>query len=350
MRNPSMAGLTFKRIGVWQTAFLGDAVLTLPLLHTLVHVYPGAEIYYFVRKGLKALFQQDQGIQVIEFDKYGLDRGLSGLARNLGNIRSQGFDLWVSPHASFRSAIVSRLSGAPVRVGYDSPWFNRAAYTHIVERRFPHLEEIERVLQLLGPLGIDPSTTWPDMTLDPEAIQKAMDFWSGNINRPVLGIHPGSTWATKKWPEEYFARTIDMIHENLPVQIMLFAGPGEKVLAENVLKLVRHRQRVINMAGKLDLPGLAAFLDRLDCYLCNDSGPMHLAWTRNTPVVALFGPTTRSLGFFPRGKQATVLEVDLPCRPCGLHGSRSCHLAHHRCMLDISPEKVFKSVKDKLHV
>ncbi len=341
--------MSFKRIGIWQTAFLGDAVLTLPLLQNLARAFPRAEMTYFVRKGLGPLFEPTPGLQVQEMDKYGRDSGPLGLGRFLTSIRTQGFDLWISPHASFRSAVISALSGIPTRIGYDSPGFNRAAYTHTCSRLFAQLEEIERVLQLLSPISVPVRETWPGLYLHPRAREKAGEFWAKHTAGPVLGVHPGTTWATKKWPGTYFAGVIDMIHDNLGIQVMLFAGPGEEQAAREIKNLVRRPDLLLDLSGRLDLPGLAAFLHRLDCYLCNDSGPMHLAWTQKTPVVALFGPTTRSLGFFPRGEHSTVLETDLDCRPCGLHGGRSCSRGHHRCMLDITPQRGFEELKGKIH-
>ena len=341
--------MSFRRIGIWQTAFLGDAVLTLPLLQNLARAFPGAHMTYFVRKGLGPLFEPDPGLQVQEVDKYGRDSGPLGMIRTLASIRRQGFDLWVSPHTSFRSAAISAFSGIPTRIGYDSPRFNRAAYTHTCSRRFDQLEEIERVLQLLSPISVPALETWPGLHLHPLAREKAGEFRAKHTTGPVLGVHPGSTWATKKWPGAYFAEVIDMVHDNLDMQVMLFAGPGEEKAAREIKDLVRRQDLLLDLSGRLDLPGLAAFLQGLDCYLCNDSGPMHLAWTQNIPVAALFGPTTRSLGFFPRGEHSTVLETDLECRPCGLHGSKSCPQGHHRCMLDITPQRVFEVLKGKIH-
>ena len=104
----------------------------------------------------------------------------------------------------------------------------------------------------------------------------------------------------------------------------MFAGPGEEGVAEQTIDgALADPTRVTNLAGKLDLPRLAAYLGRLDAYLSNDSGPMHLAWTQDVPLVALFGPTVKKLGFFPRGANSTVMEAaDVPCRPCGLHGPK----------------------------
>ena len=77
---------------------------------------------------------------------------------------------------------------------------------------------------------------------------------------------------------------------------------------------------------------------------------MHLAWAQPSPVTALFGPTVRELGFFPRGDSAKVFEVSLECRPCGLHGPHHCPKKHHRCMVDIDVEAVWRDVAGKLGV
>jgi len=75
---------------------------------------------------------------------------------------------------------------------------------------------------------------------------------------------------------------------------------------------------------------------------------MHLAWIQRVPLVALFGPTVRRLGFFPRGEKATVIERDLPCRPCGLHGPKACPNGSHRCMTEITVDEVYEAVSKKL--
>lgn len=341
--------MSFKRIGVWQTAFLGDAVLTLPLLQSLAGSFPDSEIYYFVRKGLGSIFDPNPRYRVMEFDKYGLDKGATGIYRMVAGIRKLNFDLWISPHTSARSAAISFFTRAGTRVGYNRPLHNRLAFTSSVSRRFNELDEIERILELLNPLDPDSRETWPFIVLPGGARLKADHFWEKNIRGKTLGIHPGSTWPTKKWPEEYFARIIDMAAKVDDTRIMVFAGPGEEDIAERIISRASNNRHVINMAGKLSLPDLAAFISKLDCYLTNDSGPMHLAWPQKVPTIALFGPTTRDLGFFPRGANATVLETNLSCRPCGLHGHKSCPEKHHRCMKDTRPETVMDEIKEKIH-
>ncbi len=341
----------YRKIGVWQTAFIGDAVLTLPLLSALKQLHPRAEIHLWVRQGLAGLFSgQPELAAVHEFDKRGQDKSLPA-AHRLGRVISkQGFDLWISAHRSLRSAVVSRATEIPTRIGYSTPWFNRFAYTATVDRRFDDLEEIERLHQLLGPLTEDASIPEARLRLPKQTLEFADAFWDehGLRGDRVLGVHPGSTWPTKCWLPDYFAEVIRNA-ANEGVTVLVFGGPGEEKLAGEIVEKAGGSGRYVhNQAGKLDLLQLAAVMGRLDACLTNDSGPMHLAWTQDVPLVALFGPTVRKLGFYPRGERSTVLESDLKCRPCGLHGPRKCPEKHHDCMKNIAPAQVWKELRAKL--
>lgn len=343
----------FRRIGLWQTAFLGDAVLTLPFVQALKARHPEAEIHFFVRAGLEGLFSAQRELASARpFAKRGSQKGLLA-ARALGSELSlEGFDLWISPHASLRSAYMARCVGAPVRIGYSSPWFNWLAYTHLVDRRFEHLEEIERIFQLGGPLGVfataETPAPLPRLDIAPEGKARADEIFSGLPQGPILGIHPGSTWPTKCWPREHFAEIARRALAAGAV-VLLFAGPGEEALAADIEQQAGPAPgRLVNLANMLTLPALAACLGRLDACLTNDSGPMHLAWAQGVPLAACFGPTVRSLGFFPRGPNSRVLETNLDCRPCGLHGHKACPQGHHHCMRDIRPDRVWDVLKGML--
>ncbi len=342
-----------QRIALWNTAFLGDAVLCLPLLQSLRLRYPAARIDFYVRKGLEGLFVSHPALNAVyAYDKRGQDRGPAGFARMAKDIAGRRYDLWISAHTSPRSGMLALASRAPVRIGYSKPPYNRLFYNRVVERRFTELEEIERLLELLRPLGPGALSAWPEIALGRAEEKDAADFFAA-LNKPVLGMHPGSVWATKRWPEAYFAE-IGLRSLRRGAQVLLFSGPGEEEIAREVARLMRSKlnaeeqTRLHDLSGCLPLPLFAAFLGRVSCYLTNDSGPMHLAWAQHTPVVAVFGPTTRALGFFPRGEIAKVFETELSCRPCGLHGPAACPLGHHRCMTNLTPEPVWEDVRAKL--
>ena len=339
----------FSRIALWQTAFLGDAVLTLPLARALARAWPEADIHLYVRRGVEGLFAaQPEFSSVTGVDKRGRDAGALGAWRLGRGLSELGCDLLVSAHKSFRSALVALASGIPVRLGYDAPLYNRLAYTLTAPRRFAELDEIERLLQLARALCIAEPDPWPRLVLPDAAMVEAARLLDG-LPGPVLGLHPGSVWPTKRWPAAHFARLADLALAD-GASVALFAGPGEEAMAGEVRGAMQGRDsaRLLDLSGRLSLPVLAAALGRLDAYVTGDSGPMHLSWIQGTPTLAIFGPTVRSLGFFPRGEHSRVLEQTLPCRPCGLHGSKACPEGHHRCMTGIAPETAWRAASTLL--
>lgn len=338
----------FKKIALWQTAFLGDAVLTLPFIKALEQRFSGAEIHFFVRAGVEPLFCAQTGLAGVHgFDKRGSAKSFAATVKYGKEISKMGFDLLISAHTSLRSALVVKASGIGVRVGYDSPWYSRLAYTHTVSRRFNALAEIERLMALGVPLGICGPAPEPELTLPDESLERAEEYFASLDNSPAIGIHPGSAWETKRWPLEYFAKLIDLATDQ-GVQVLVFGGPGEEDIVAKVISLAENGEKAINLAGNFSLPDLAAHIRLLDCYVSNDSGPMHIAWVQGVPLVAIFGPTVEKLGFFPRGADSEVMQEKLACRPCGLHGGRVCPLKHHNCMRLITPVKVWQAVAEKL--
>lgn len=340
------------RIGVWNTAFLGDTVLTLPLIQSLALAYPQASIDFYVRGGFPPLFMGHPALhRTIAYDKRGTERGGVGVIARCRQVAAEKYDLWISPHTSLRSSIVALASGAPVRIGYTEGVLSRLCYTHRVGRKFGQGHEVERILGLLEPLGIPPASPWPELPFTPEARAEAA-AWFATVQGPVLGLHPGSTWPTKCWPVEYFAELACMALE-AGASVVLFVGNEETAKTDAIEAMVRQRmgeaaQRCYNLGGKLGLDVFGAYLKHLDVCVANDSGPMHMAWSLRLPVVALFGPTDVGLGFIPRGDDAVVVGVDMPCRPCGLHGAKVCPQGHHGCMRQLLPGLVWEKVKPML--
>lgn len=338
----------FRRIGIWQTAFLGDAVLTLPLIQAVAARFPAAEVHLFVRAGVEGLFAAQRELTSVRpFAKRGAQKSLLAAGRLGKELALEGFDLWISPHKSLRSALVARAVGAPMRIGYDQPWYNWLAYTHLVPRRFDELDEVERLMQLVLPLEISPTPPKARLDLPEDARARAAEAFADFPAAPILGIHPGSTWPTKCWPVEHFSAVASTALA-AGVSVALFAGPGEEALAARIEQDCAGAGFLKNLAGQLPLPVMAAALPHLNAYLTNDSGPMHLAWVQDVPLVALFGPTVRQLGFFPRGENSRVLEMSMDCRPCGLHGHKACPRQHHACMRDITPEAAWQALRPLL--
>ena len=345
------------RIAVWNTAFLGDSVLTLPLLRVLRAAWPDAELDFYVRGGLASLYEaQPEITRVFSCDKRGRQKGLAAVYRQGREVAQRGYDIWVDAHLSLRSSYMAWASRAPVRAGYAEAALSRLVFTHRVSRRFRELQEIERLLLLAEALNVpstlleDEALHWPELVLPAQAVQEAQALLAPLPAGKTVGLHPGSVWPTKRWTPEGFAFILRRALQG-GINAVLLAGPGEEDTAAEVRALAGVRgdePGFLDLSGRTSLLSLAAVLGRLNCYVTNDSGPMHLAWAQHTPVTALFGPTVRSLGFAPRGKASSVIEVDLPCRPCGLHGHKVCPQGHFHCMKHIDPEVVWRDVTRKL--
>ena len=123
---------------------------------------------------------------------------------------------------------------------------------------------------------------------------------------------------------------------------LIFGGPDEVELSERVSGGIGID--AFSVAGKTGLRETAALIKRCSVFVTNDSGPMHMATAVGTPVVAIFGPTVRGFGFSPLGK-SVVVESELKCRPCTLHGSDRCPKGHFECMKKITADSVFERVK-----
>ena len=168
-------------------------------------------------------------------------------------------------------------------------------------------------------------------------------IWDAHLsNKQVVAIAPGSKWVTKRWPVQYYNSLIHMLTA-LNINIVLV---GDK---QDLLLAVETSESVLNMIGNTSLLELAELIRRCDVLISNDSAPIHIASAFDTYILAIFGPTTRDLGFFPYSRNSTVIEHhDLPCRPCGLHGGNRCPKKHFRCMLEITPQRVYEEAVKRL--
>ena len=159
----------------------------------------------------------------------------------------------------------------------------------------------------------------------------------------LAGVHPGAAWATKRWLPERFAELCRRLKAE-GLTPVLVGGPGDAALGAEIAAA----SGAANLVGKTDLEELKSLMGRLSLFVTNDSGPMHLAAAAGVPVVAIFGATTRELGFFPYGSGHRVVEAPLACRPCGLHGAKSCPEGHFLCMRLLSVDAVHRACREAL--
>jgi heptosyltransferase-2 len=340
MRRPaSTDGDDGPSLVVPQTSFLGDVVLTTPLLTALRERLRPRRLAVVVRPEARALVEGHPDVDdVLVDDKHGADRGLRGLARAARRLRAESFDLAVVPHRSLRTALLVAAAGIPRRIGFDA---SRGAWLFSERvRRDPARHDVERNLALLEPFGGPATAPRLHVPVTPEAADRA-DALLPPGDGPLVVLAPGSVWATKRWTIAGFAEVARHL-ARAGARVLLVGGPGDTEVAAKVAALAGGG--IASVAGRTDLATSVALIDRAAVLVGNDSAPMHVACARGVPVVAVFCATTPALGYGPWGMRTRVVQVDLECRPCGRHGGPRCPRGTEDCMRLVEAAAVLDAV------
>ena len=346
-----MAQSSREKILVVQTSFLGDTVLTTPLLFELKRHFPLAELAVLCTPQAKGLLEDNSDIdEIIPYEKRKAGKKWVGLCRKAKELRSRGFTMAISPHKSFTSGLLLFLARIPYRIGFrqSAGWF----FYHKRVNRDSTRHDVERNLSLLEALGIDPPYHNPRLRVEAgartrEAVKHLFSSLGIKEDSITFGINPGSVWPTKRWTAEGYAELISHLRRKYRCQILLFGGREDYRVLDTIQQLSGNAGT--SLAGRISLRELPSALDWCDVFITNDSGPMHVAVARGIPVVALFCATTPSLGFYPYSAKAVIVEKALPCRPCTSHGGLRCPLGTEACMRLIRAEDVLLGVERLLN-
>lgn len=156
-----------------------------------------------------------------------------------------------------------------------------------------------------------------------------------DLGQIFIGLHPYATHPDKAWPKENWQKLIKML-ENAAIKWAII-GRDENVFEP--------QGSGCNFTSQLQLRETCALLEKSALLITGDSGPMHLAASVSTPVIAMFGPTSKTWGFYPSGPRDIILESEMDCRPCSLHGKSNCK-KDRECLRRITPEDVFENILD----
>ena len=302
---------------VIQTAFLGDVVLTIPLLQALAAEHGPVDVV--TTPGAAALIETHPSVRrVIRWDK-----GRGGAWALGRELRSEQYTRVYLPHRSVRSALIAKLTGAPERIGFgDAPLLSRLLYSRTVKRRKEQHESV-RLLSLLGGQQMRGTDDWR-MTLTAEDSAKAAAWLQIHGMAPgFIALAPGSIWGTKRWP--YYAE----LAKRLDRPVVVIGGPEDAALAAAITSAAPKARSAV---GQLSLRQSAALIKQAALLVTNDSAPLHLATAVGTPILAIFGPTVPAFGYGPIRPGDRVAAIMLDCRPCSSHGPQVCPLGHHHCM------------------
>jgi heptosyltransferase-2 len=333
---------------VVQTSFLGDVVLTTPLLTAIRRRFPSAELSILCTPLAKSLVEANHDIdEIITDDEKKQGRGWGGLWRMADDLRARGFTMAISPHKSFRTGLLLFLAGIPLRIGFrqSSGFF----FFHSLVHRDPSRHDVERNLSILGALGVDLANCPAHLRVEvpstvPEEVASVFESEGiGSIDGTIVfGLNPGSVWPTKRWSTERYAELMKGLKERYRCEFLLFGAPEDRRTIEEIQERSGHIGT--SLVGRIGLRELPCALDWCDMFITNDSGPMHVAVARGIPVVAIFCATTPALGFYPYSSRAVVVEKNLHCRPCSSHGGRRCPLGTEDCIHLVKADDVLMGV------
>lgn len=331
-----------RSILVVKLSAIGDTLHAVPAVAALREAFPSATLTWCVEKRCAALVSCLTCVdQVLELDTRSWRRGRrlrgeGGLVPFVRELRSLRADVALDFQGLLKSAVVTRLSGAPLRVGWARPLLREKAAAAGYNRRVgdvpPHTHVIEICSRLLSPLGIALVPRRFPFRF-PEAASRRADEMLRKLGpRPFVILNPGGGWPTKRWAPERFGALALRVERDLGLTPVVTCGPGEEPLAEAI-------RRTAPQTGVLapGLPEFALLCGRAAAVVAGDTGPMHLACAAGAPVVGIFGPTDpRRNG--PFGEHSVVVSRGLACQGCH---RRKC--SDGRCM-DIPVEDVYNGL------
>jgi lipopolysaccharide heptosyltransferase II len=332
---------------VIQTSFLGDVILTTPLIAELARRGPVDVLA--TPGGATALANNPDIRSVIPYDKRNTYGSAQGLWQTLKQIRSRRpYEAAYLAQGSFRSGLIAMMTGAKERIGFASST-GRLLYTRQVAYR-PDRHHVERLWSLAMSDCADPPTRdqiRPRLYPSDEERHRVDSLLRhcGNIEEPFVALAPGSAWGTKRWP--YYVELAKRLADDF--RIAVIGSKADSEVASQIIDALRPAV-VINAVGNLPLLASAELIGRAQAIVTNDSAPQHLASAMGTPTLTIFGPTVPEFGFGPLSERNTVAgNNSLSCRPCDRHGPQRCPLGHWRCMRELTPEYVSSLLMEVLN-
>lgn len=335
---PALADLNPQRILLIKPSALGDVVQTLPLLTALRERWPDAHIAWVIKESLADLLTGHPDLdEVITYkDRARRLHYARALADLWIRLRRTPYDLAIDVQGLMRSGGMALASRAHRRVGFSTAREGAGlAYTDEIPVPTLQMPATQRYWLIAQALGLSNEVSPARIGLTPEYRQ-----WAGeqlrDLPRPILAVHPGAKWQTKRWPAEHFAELCQRAVATFGAGVVLLGGPEIATECQHVATSLPGQ--AVNFAGRTSLRQLAAVADAADTFLSCDSGPMHLAAALGTPVVGVF-TCTSPLRAAPHGDGHRSVQTEVSCAASYL---RTC--PHLKCMSELTPERVWPAL------
>jgi ADP-heptose:LPS heptosyltransferase len=342
------------RILVIRLRSIGDIVLLTPALHLLKAWRPDLVTSVLVEPRFRELLEGNPDVDEILSPGEGPIKGVSRL-RTVLALRRKEFAVCINLHGGPTSRFLTRMCGAPVKVGFEHFRSPQHYQILIPDARIilnqPTLHTAEHQACAFFYLGL-PRQEIPRARIFVSAEHKA--WWKDR--RAHLGlapgedyviVHPTALYATKQWAPEKFAQLATALEREIGLKPVFSCGPGEDAVLDAIQKA---SELVIRRLGSARLGQLAAALHQARLFVGNDSGPAHMAAALSRPLVVVFGSSSSTIwGPWPRqapNPPAQVVQNFYDCNPCP--GDRCYRFERPECILSVSLEQVRTAVETVL--
>lgn len=337
-----MEVLVKEKILVIQTAFLGDAILTLPMIQKLKEMFPNSYLSVLCIPSTKEIFDCSPFIdEVILYDKRDKQKSLLSFVTLIRLIREKKFSRFYSPHRSFRTSMLVFFSNAGATFGFDI-----SSCSFIYDTRIKYVSAKHEVARNLDLIQLDTSNdNWkifPFIKIPEDITDRVNKLVEELGNKTIVAVAPGSVWKTKIYPQTYYEELIKYLVEK-NYFVILLGGKADENMCLGIEK--KFGVYVKSFAGKMSIVESVALLKKCRLLISNDSAPTHLGMIADIPTITIYCSTIPEFGFFPYNQQSRSISLDgLKCKPCGIHGHMECPIKTFDCGNQLLPESVISDI------
>lgn len=332
-----------KRILIFNVNWLGDVLFSTATIRNIRYNFPDSFIACVIPSRCYSILEGNPHLnEIIIFDEKDRHKGVLARMSFIRLLKSKKFDMVFLLHRSFTRALICRLAGIPLRVGYLTKKRAVLLTKKIKPPRKDALHRIDYYLNIIEKAGIKVIDRYLEFFVEEKDREFVKEFLKNNsiTDKDLMAvINPGGNWLPKRWPQGHWAKLADRLIGELGAKVIITGSHHDLSLAAH-LKQAMAEQPLI-ACGLFNIKQLAALAARADLFITADTGPLHIANAVGAKrIIALFGPTSPEVtGPYPC-KNVTILHKDVGCQiPC-----YEVNCKDNRCMKVITVDEVIEKV------
>lgn len=336
-----------KKILIIRTDRIGDVILSTPVIKNLRNAYPNAHIAFMLRPYTKEIAENNPYLnEVIIYDKNNKHKSILSSIKFCLWLHKKKFDIAFILNPTNRANLITFFSGIPVRVGLNRKMGKFLSHKIEDTKHEGRKHELEYTLDILSKMGIEAKDTQTHFPLKESSEQKIKTLLERlNIkNSGFIVIHPWASCPSKRWPKENFIELIGLLGEKIGLKIIIIDEQKREFLNS-----LRNKNIVIDLSEQLTLADTGSLLKRAKLFISNDSGPVHIAASLNTPVISIFGRNSPGLSpkrWMPLGEKSFHIHKGCDSKICLAHNCKKNFI----CLKSITAYEVLEmalSILDK---